>query len=170
MDQGAPHVADSNQDNAWVQKTNFGVFAEAHGKWLVAGFPWLPANEAQWTYSLASFLMGANGHSVFDLDPSNNPVPTFSPSMIAAMQLGPALSSAYYARTINGHTIYERDFVNGVAVVNPSVTASVSFSPTPGGTYSGRNCQGYAGSCSTLTSAPSLALGGDGGAVLLRTG
>ena len=154
---------DSGQDSQVLFKIGEGVYNEAHGKWFIAvadthGAP----TEAALTYSLANFLMEANGHSVFDLQNvvGSGAAATWYPEFTTAMQLGPALG-AYYSRSVGGYTIYERDFTNGVALVNPSHNSIPAFAPESGGhTYSG---SGY-------THASTVTLGADQGLVLLRTG
>ena len=162
-----PIVLGSSQDAQDVATIAEGTYTESQHKWFLAGFDYAPPAEPRQTFALAQFLQEANGYSVFNLDPVGNAVPTFWPSMIAAMQLGPALS-ADQARSVGGQTVYERDFANGVVVFNPSQSTTASFSPVPGGTYSGRDCSALGDTCSTLTNVSSLTLGADGGAVLLR--
>lgn len=162
-----PVTLSAAQDQYWRAKVEEGQYNESTNKWFIASFNYAPPGEAKQTFAMATFLMEANGHSVFDLDPINGQASTFYPSMIAAMQLGPA-AGPLQTRSINGQTIYERDFANGVAVANPSQSTTPSFSPTPGGTYLGRDCSALGDTCSTLTNVSSLTLGADGGAVLLR--
>jgi hypothetical protein len=162
-----PIALGSSQDTQDIGTVGEGAYNEAHQKWFIAGFNYAPPSEARQTFAIAQFLQEANGYSVFDLDPEGNAVPTFWPSMIAAMKLGPA-TGGYQTATSNGHTIYERDFANGVAVWNPSQSASAAITPTPGGTYSGRVCGAVADTCSTVSNVSNVTLAADGGAILLR--
>jgi hypothetical protein len=169
------------QDTLWSCKVAEGVYDEAHGKWFMAepGIP-PPSNEAGNAYGAASLLMVANGHSMYDvtfLMGSGSSPSTWYPEWSTAMELGPALGASYQSRTdASGHTFYERDFKNGVVLVNPSQTAITAVTPTPGGTYSGNVCDGDAGTCSALTNSSTVTLPGgssshgDDGAILLRTG
>ena len=153
-----PNVA---QDSQWVCKVNEGVYNEAHGKWFIAVTDSNTTSEAGLTYGLASFLMEANGHSVYSLsDLPGSPLTTWYPELNAAMELGPALG-AYHARTVGGYVIYERAFSNGVALVNPSQNSIPSFTPEAGGHI-------YSGSGYIKTSR--VTLRADQGLVLLRTG
>lgn len=160
------------QDSQWVYKVGEGAYNEAHGKWFLA-VPngGAPTDEGGNTYSMASFLMEANGHSLYDIEPVVNnggagcgtwpaKVCNWYPESTTAMQLGPA-RGAYYSRRIGGNTIYERDFTNGVVVANPSQNSIHAFAPEAGGhTYSG---SGY-------TDASTVTMNADQGLILLRTG
>jgi hypothetical protein len=180
MNEGFPWAAVA-ADAQWVYTIDEGIYNETHGKWFIADATAPHAQsqtEAGATYSLASFLMEANGRSVFDLDGIGAPS-TWYPEFTAAMQLGPALTAAAlasYRRTdSNGHNFYERDFTNGIVVVNPSENAVASFTPNPGGTYSGRVCYGIGDRCSMLRNSSTVSLPGgsghgDSAAILLRTG
>lgn len=153
-----PNVA---QDRQWVCKVNEGVYDEAHGKWFIAVTDSNTTSEAGLTYGLASFLMEANGHSVYSLGglPGSR-LTTWYPELNTAMELGPALGT-YHTRTVGGYVIYERAFSNGVALVNPSQNSIPPFTPEAGGhLYSG---SGY-------VKASRVTLRADQGLVLLRTG
>ena len=161
-----PPASDPNAiaDGSWLARIDMGLYNEAHNKLFVATFnyPSATVSESKQTFAMASFLMEANGHSVFDLLPSgNDTIPTFYPSMIDAMKLGPA-SGAF---TSAGH-VYERSFANGIAVVNASASAAGSVSLP--GSFWGRECDAVAGTCQTLTNASSVSLGAFGAAVLLN--
>lgn len=168
MEEDFPWPNTSQNDPQWSCKVGEGIGNESHGKWFIAVGDQNTTTEAGITYSLASYLMEANGHSVFEISNFGAPATWFA-ALSTAMQLGPA-TSGEITRSIGGVTVYERDYKNGVAVVNPSSSTTAAFAPeAAGGTYSGRECNGIANSCSTLTNATAVTLAADGGAVL-KTG
>jgi Hypothetical glycosyl hydrolase family 15 len=153
------------------------VWSEAHQKYWWAVPEMSTPTESENTYGLAAALMAMSGYSSYST--SIGPASACYASGCAeswyaeydsALQLGPA-TGAYQTRTDSGgHTFYERDFANGVAIANWSSNSIASFTPTPGGSYTGSTCSASSNSCSTLTNASTVTLGADGGAILLKTG
>jgi hypothetical protein len=114
----------------WLQDVTTLSDAEANGHWIAATTKvWVNATTAQvnsWhRYALASFLLGTGGHDRF----------AFMASSTAGMGVAPydavALGQPAGAMTQAG-TAYERQFANGLVVVNPN-TSSVTLSLS--GTY-----------------------------------
>jgi Hypothetical glycosyl hydrolase family 15 len=174
----------AQQITDWKGKLGDAMQAEAADKYYeahnnYAGCSSSPCgNESADTYSLASLLLAANGHSSFITADGQcySACEAWWPEYDTALQLGPATGS-YQTRTDRrGHTFYERDFANGVALANPSQNSIVSFYPTPGGKYSGRSCTprgSYpttSSTCSTLSGVRAVRLRPDQGLILLKTG
>ena len=88
------------------------------------------------TYGLASMLLNAGGMASYSstVPTPNAPPYDWWPEYTTAQNLG-APSGAYTTVTSGGATVYERRFANGIVVVNPTGSSSVSVSL--GGTYSG---------------------------------
>lgn len=172
-----PNKPTNNMANAIWSDAN-GVYYLAHS---VPDDTTMAASEAWNTYGLATLLVvdvgGKGSWSTSACVGAYNCAATWVPEFNTALQLGPAVGGLQ-TRTINKNpsgtmTVYERDFANGVVISNPSNSnASLSFSPTPGGSYWGANCSTVTttpyGSCSTLTNATTLTMGVNGGAILLN--
>ncbi len=172
----------SQQDSYWVPKLAEASYNEANGKYFVALTDGntgclvrgcgSPNYEGESTYGLGSMLLVAGGYSSFSTSTQNSAQPGCGALTTCEAWYGPANSEfanaqqlgtpsgAYYVRTIGGNTVYERDFAGGVVLVNPSQNSISSFSPTPGGTYSG----------SGLSNVTSVTMGPDQSLILLRTG
>jgi Hypothetical glycosyl hydrolase family 15 len=168
----------AQQDHYWRTAIDDATWSEANHKyfWAVPETSSSPS-EGEYAYGLAATLLAMNGYTSYStsLGPAGSCygsgcVESWFPENNIALQLGPAVGP-YQTSSSGGNTFYERDFANGVVVVNPSPTAiSAAFAPAPGGLYSGFNCNGDTGRCSSLSNASSLALSADGGAILLKSG
>jgi hypothetical protein len=166
----------TQQNQYWPVTIADATWAEANHKYFWAVPEMSSPTESENVYGLSAALMAMDGYTSY----STSVGPTGScygascpeswyPEYNTALQLGPA-SGPYQARTSGGVTFYERDFANGVAVVNPSQNTVPSFTPTPGGVYTGSVCSAVANSCTTLASASTVSLNANGGAILLKSG
>jgi hypothetical protein len=94
-------------------------------------------------FALASFLLGSNGNQYFDFDANQTDGAVVPDHPYDHVNVGQPTGA--YALTSK---VYVRYFTNGIAVVNPSKTATYTFNLA--GTY--RNLQGQ--SVSSVTLAP----------------
>jgi hypothetical protein len=122
----------------WLQDVNMVVNAQAQGFWIATTTKlWVPATSAQQTawqkYALASFLLAANGKAYFSFMPSSSNSGLIYDSPWDHINIGTPTDA--FAK-VNG--VYQRDFTNGIAAVNPTTTtATISL----GGTYTSLNGQ-----------------------------
>ena len=168
----------TQQDAFFGGKLSNALWAEESHKYMLMESTMTTAdrNEAATTYAFAGALLAANGYTSYGTafggcyGGTEACAEFWIPEFDTGLQLGPAVSGLQSRTDGNGHVFYERDFSNGVVLVNPSQNKISSVSPTPGGTYSGRDCAGAAGTCSTLRNRDRVALSTDGAAILLRYG
>jgi len=135
----------------WPAKLANVAWSEAHGKVVLLHS--YNKTETGNTYGLASMLLVAGGHTSYATAATYQGAETWYPEYSTAQLLGSPLGS--YSRRSNG--VYERQFQNGVVLVNPTLSSVRSFS-IGGGAYSG----------SGLTNVSSVSLGPTSGLVLLR--
>jgi hypothetical protein len=116
----------------WLQDVNMIVNAQAQGFWVATTTKlWVSASSSQQTqwqkYTLASFLLAANGKAYLSFMPtSSNAGLTFDS---AWLHINIGTPSGAFSK-VGG--VYRRTFTNGIAAVNPT-GSSVSISL--GGTY-----------------------------------
>jgi hypothetical protein len=133
--------------------------------------------EAPNVYGLALLLVtdasGYGSWSTSGCASTYNCASNWQPDYNTALQLGPATGAMQIRTDIGSHTFYERDFANGVVVANPSGNSIASFTPTPGGTYTGNTCAATDsspyGTCTSLSNSSTVTIGPTGGAILLTT-
>ncbi len=146
----------AQQNPYWAGKLADAAWAETNHKYYVANNAEVTDSESEDRYGLASLLMVANGYASYSTSWNScfTTCESWWPEYDTAKQLGSPTGA--YSHRANG--AYERDFANGVVLVNPSQSTIAAFSPTPGGTYSG----------SGLTGVSSVTLGPDQGLILLK--
>jgi len=116
----------------WLQDVNMVVNAQAQGFWVATTTKlWVSASSAQQTqwqkYTLASFLLAANGKAYLSFMPnSSNAGLTFDS---AWLHINIGSPSGAFSKV---GSVYRRIFTNGIAAVNPTGSpATISL----GGTY-----------------------------------
>jgi hypothetical protein len=115
---------------AWSSQLANVAWSEAHGK--LALLHSYSTNQTDNTYGIASMMLVAGGESSYST--SNNcysSCETWYPEYTTAQQLGAPLAA--YSQLSGG--VYERQFQNGIVLVNPTTNTIGPFSL--GGTYSG---------------------------------
>lgn len=109
----------------WVRQLVEELQSEASRKRFLAELPADATDARAIAYGLATFLLGANGYSSFDV--AGNPHyanAIWTPELQAATRLGPPLGSFTVARS----GLYSRAFRRGLVLVNPTgrrITARV---------------------------------------------
>jgi hypothetical protein len=150
---------------AWLQNVNMIGAVEKAGKplltltkcWNCTGTG--TSSATSWMqYSLASFLLGTGGKSMFFFSPSSSVSRTTSFSLYST-----GLGTPSGAMAASG-AAYTRKFASGIVVVNPS-TASVVVSL--GGTYF--TVPGGCANATTKTSETSLTMAQDTACILTKT-
>jgi hypothetical protein len=136
----------------WAAKLANVVWSEANGKYALLHS--YNTSETGNTYGLASMMLVAGGSSSYSTSGGVSSELWF-PEYSTAQQLGPP--SAHYTKMPNG--VYERQFANGLVLVNPSANATQTIS-LGGGIYSG----------SQLNNVTSVAMGPTSGLILIRVG
>jgi hypothetical protein len=122
----------------WLQDIEMIVNAQAQGFWVATTTKlWVPANAAQtavWQkYSLASFLLAANGKAYFSFMPNDTDSGLIYDSAWDHVAIGTPTKA--FAKVGD---VYERTFTNGIAAVNPTGSpAAISL----GGSYKNLNGQ-----------------------------
>jgi hypothetical protein len=134
---------------SWASQLANVAWSEAHGKYTLIHDYYDSATPN--IFGLASMLLVANGHTSFstsngDYTSTENWFPVYS----LAQSLGAPTGA--YTKLPNG--VYERQFANGIVLVNPTSSSVPSFSL--GGTYSG----------SGLTNVSTVSMGPSSGLIL----
>jgi putative glycosyl hydrolase-like family 15 (GHL15) protein len=135
----------------WTTKLLNVAWSEANHKLVILHS--YNTSEAGNVYGLASMLLVANGESSYSTSPTYATTETWYPEYDTAQALGVPLGS--FTRAANG--VYERDFQNGVVLVNPTTTSIGAFT-IGGGTYSGVG----------LTNVSQVSMGPTSALILLR--
>jgi len=121
----------SRNFTSWKQDVDMLVDAGNLGKQIVAMTKtWTSGTQAQkddWhKFALASFMLGTDGNSMFCFTYDSSIWTAPSPFWDNARQLG-AATGAYFTSS----SLYERNYQNGIVVVNPTATATTfNFSGT----------------------------------------
>jgi hypothetical protein len=127
-------------ETQWKQNVDMITDATAHGKTtLITVKTWAPGTAAQindWhVYSLASYLMTADGTGQYQFMPSEADADmTARDALLDGLHIG--VPSAKYEKTSAGY--YQRVYTNGRVVVNPTKVAVTVNLGTPHTTTSGK--------------------------------
>ncbi|MGN6378081.1 MAG: hypothetical protein ACTHNU_03955 [Gaiellales bacterium] len=132
------HFLDANQPywtnlTKWQKNVNMMIDAQQSGKGIFVNFPNSPTtNLEQWRqYVTASYLMGNNGHAFLNFSTATQE-PYQLPSALYSMQIGTPLKTATNVSGYLVGKVYQRQFTNGIALVNLS---GGSQTVSLGGTY-----------------------------------
>ena len=139
---------------SWPRKLADIAWSETHGKMAILhSYNTTQAGDA---FGLASMLLVANGMSSYSTSNANyTSSENWFPEYTTAQQLGNPTGA--YTQLANG--VYERQFQNGIVLVNPSATAVGSFS-LGGSSYNGAG----------VANASSLSMPGYSDDILLNAG
>jgi hypothetical protein len=133
--------SDWTKSAKWQQNINMMIDAQQAGKGIIVSFGGATAaNVEQWReYVTASYLLGDNGHSFLNFSTTTQE-PYQTPSALYTMPIGTPLTTATNVSGYLVGKVYQRQFTNGMALVNVS---GASQTVSLGGTYYDVNGTAY---------------------------
>jgi hypothetical protein len=127
------NAKDWTNSTKWQQNINMMIDSQQAGKGIIVSFGGATAaNVEQWReYVTASYLLGDNGHAFLNFSTTTQE-PYQTPSALYSTQIGDPLKTATNVSGYLVGKVYQRQFTNGVALVNVS---GASQTVSLGGTY-----------------------------------